>query len=64
MKKNVLLIREIVREKLGLRRVRRRPDGPRIRKMAELAIIYWKAWRIVDWYDGGIKVRVDRFFEE
>jgi len=55
-----LLARELVREGLGLRRVRRRPGGPEVEKAAALALLYWELFREVDWVGGELRARASR----
>jgi len=50
-------LREIVRGYLGLRKVRKIPGGPRLEKMAAIAVVYWRLFRVVDWDGGELKLR-------
>ena len=52
-------IRLAVREKLGLKKVKKRAEGPRIKRMAEIALVYWTLFRVVDWNDGELRAKTD-----
>ncbi len=54
------MLRALIREILGTRPVRRRRGGPRLRRMAEVAIVYWELFRSVDWEDGKLRARAGR----
>jgi|GEM_PF-4700739 len=47
-----------VRERLRLRRVKRRRKGPELWKAAALALFYWERYREVDWVGGRLRRRV------
>jgi len=52
-----LMARYRVRERLGLRRVKRRRRGPELWKAAALALFYWERYREVDWVGGRLRRR-------
>ena len=56
----VKALRYIIREKLKLKPIGRRSRGPRIERMAEIAIIYWKLFRLIDWNEESLKVRAPK----
>ena len=52
-----LLARGLARERLGLRRVKKRRRGPELRRAAALALFYWERYREVDWVEGRLRRR-------
>ncbi|RLE70254.1 MAG: hypothetical protein DRJ43_02430 [Thermoprotei archaeon] len=55
-----LVARERLRERLALRRVKRRRGGAALRRAAILAIFYWERYRGVDWVEGRLRRRVGK----
>ena len=54
---NTVALRYVVRERLGLKPIGRRSGGPRVERVAEIAIIYWKLFRLIDWNGEALKAR-------
>jgi len=54
------VLRIKVREKMGLRKIGRRPQGPNIRRAVEIGYIYWSLFRRIDWNDGELVVRTSK----
>jgi len=59
-RKLALLAREKIRKELDLKKIKRRPHGPEIRKMAFIALFYWEFFREVDWYGNELRKRTSR----
>lgn len=56
----MITLKYMLRERLGLKPIGKRPRGPRVRRMAEIAIIYWKLFRLIDWNEESLKVRAPK----
>ncbi len=56
----LFLIRTRIRKEMRLKKIRRKPKGPDIKKAIEIGYIYWTLFRKIEWDNEKLIIRISK----